>query len=317
MTFSNVSGIGFGSGGNASMSFLRRLSSFAFVDIRLWVTLPWQVAHYLAPQGGSLMAIAGMVLGIVAIVFAFVPIMGAFISFPCIVVGLPLAIVGFLRNRKAGLGTGMAIAGIATNAVALLIVIIWLAVVGAVLSEFSHEIDTENGASFGTGDITVPAFGGIDRSVKDNVGMMGARPTDGEIRRACQALHSAGWNYMSMGMNTDMRSTMIAASITMFASGQELLDYCDGKMVVAQESPFCTNSEYQYAFSGAVFESYPSASKVLLDTFQMTTGTSDNAGEYKIQMDFIAKDESGNEETLTAYGTMNASDCSVIGFLVK
>ncbi len=160
------------------------------------------------------MAIAGMVLGIVAIIFAFVPVVGAFISFPCIGVGLPLAIVGFLRNRKAGLGTGMAIAGIATNAVALLIVIIWLAAVGAALSEFSDEIDTGNGGNFGTGGIAVPAFGGIDRSVKDNVGMMGPRPTDGEIQRACQALRRAEWDFMSLGMSTDARSLMIAASIT-------------------------------------------------------------------------------------------------------
>ena len=81
-----------------------------------------------------------------------------------------------------------------------------------------------------SGDYTIPTFGvGIDESVKDNVGMMGPRPTDAEIRRACQALRNAGWDYMSLGMGTDMRSMSIAASITMFASGQELVKYCNSK----------------------------------------------------------------------------------------
>ena len=167
------------------------------------------------------MGIAGMVLGIIGVLFAFIPVVGAFISFPCIAVGLPLSIVGFVRNRKQGQATGMPIAGIATNAVALVIVIVWLLVAGAALSGISNDIES--------GDFTVPSYGSIDRSVKDNVGMMGPRPTDGEIRRACQALRNAGWEYMSLGMGTDMRSMTIAASMTTFASGEELINYCNSK----------------------------------------------------------------------------------------
>ena len=81
------------------------------------------------------MGIAGMILGIIALVFGFIPVFGAFVCFPCIAVGLPLSGVGFYRNRKAGQGTGMAIAGMATNIVALVIVIIWLAAFGAAVSE--------------------------------------------------------------------------------------------------------------------------------------------------------------------------------------
>ncbi len=82
------------------------------------------------------MGISGMILGIVAVVFAFVPVVGAFIAWPCIAVGLPLSGVGFYLNRKAGRGNGMAIAGMATNVVALVIVFIWTVLVGAALSEF-------------------------------------------------------------------------------------------------------------------------------------------------------------------------------------
>ena len=76
---------------------------------------------------------------------------------------------------------------------------------------------------------TMPRIGSLDNAVKDNVGMMGPRPSDGEIRRACGALRSAGWDYYSIGMGTDSRSLMIAASITTFSSGSELVNYCDSK----------------------------------------------------------------------------------------
>ncbi len=170
------------------------------------------------------MGIAGMVLGIVALIFGFIPVVGAFIAFPCIAVGLPLAAIGFFRNRKTGQGTGMSITGMATNVVALVVVIVWLAAFGAAISDVSDDLDSR--------DYILPTFSGfgsIDESVKDNVGMMGPRPTDAEIRRACQALRNAGWDYMSMGMGADMRSTTIAASMTMFASGEELVNYCNSK----------------------------------------------------------------------------------------
>ena len=167
------------------------------------------------------MAIAGMVLGIVGVIFAFIPVVGAFISFPCIAVGLPLSIVGLVRNRKQEQRTGMAIAGIATNAVALVVVIVWVVALGAFISGVNDD--------FSPGNYTVPAFGGIDESVKDNVGVLGPRPTDGEIRRACNALRNAGWEFMSLGLSTDARSMMIAASITTFASGDELVKYCTSK----------------------------------------------------------------------------------------
>ena len=80
---------------------------------------------------------------------------------------------------------------------------------------------------------TTSPFDSIDYILKENVGMMGPVPTDGEIRRACQALERAGWDYWSMAQNwgsgTSMRSVMIAASLTMFASGSELVNYCNSK----------------------------------------------------------------------------------------
>ena len=82
------------------------------------------------------MGLTGMILGITALVFGFIPLIGAFVCFPCIAVGLPLSAVGFYRYRREGKGIGMAIAGMATNVVALVVVIIWLAAFSAAVSEF-------------------------------------------------------------------------------------------------------------------------------------------------------------------------------------
>ena len=72
------------------------------------------------------MNVAGMILGIIAICFGFIPIAGAFIAIPCVGVGLPLSAVSFVRKRRLGEGVGMAIAGLATNIVALVLTIMWI-----------------------------------------------------------------------------------------------------------------------------------------------------------------------------------------------
>ena len=72
------------------------------------------------------MGIAGMILGILAVVFAIIPIIGWIISIPCLLIGLPLSIIGLLQNRKRSHGYGMAIAGIVTNVVAIVVVILWI-----------------------------------------------------------------------------------------------------------------------------------------------------------------------------------------------
>ena len=83
------------------------------------------------------MNVAGMTLGIIAIVFAFIPILGAFIAIPCIFVGLPLSSVSFVKKKRVGEGIGMALAGMATNVIALVMVIAWaiLLIIGLSVAE--------------------------------------------------------------------------------------------------------------------------------------------------------------------------------------
>ena len=83
------------------------------------------------------MNVAGMTLGIIAIVFGLIPIFGAFIAIPCIIVGLPLSLVSFFKKKRVGEGIGMALAGMATNVIALVMVIAWaiLVIIGISLAD--------------------------------------------------------------------------------------------------------------------------------------------------------------------------------------
>ena len=74
--------------------------------------------------------------------------------------------------------------------------------------------------------IVAPAVGSIDQNVRELVAMQGPNPSDEEISQACDALRKAGWEYMGIGA-TNNRTTMIAASITTFASGDRLAEYCN------------------------------------------------------------------------------------------
>jgi hypothetical protein len=81
------------------------------------------------PSNG--MAVAAMVLGIVGLLIFWIPIVG----WICPIVGLILGLVALQRPY----GKGMAIAGVACSAVALLIkVVFWVLVITAVGAAASH-----------------------------------------------------------------------------------------------------------------------------------------------------------------------------------
>ena len=71
------------------------------------------------------MSIAGMVLGIVAVTLAWIPLIGI-VSIPLVLVGMPLSIISLVQRRQRGARIGMAVAGIATNSVALLFIILYV-----------------------------------------------------------------------------------------------------------------------------------------------------------------------------------------------
>ena len=162
----------------------------------------------------------------------------------------------------------------------------------------------------------LPAYGSIDQSVKDNVGAMAPRPTDGEIAQACQALRNAGWEYMALNPNTDARSIMIAASITLFASGDQLSGYCQEKQSTAAgegsvPDPNQSCDDFRTRFAGAIFELSTNVSRVVLPSFQIQpVGIVTGGEERQMRMDVTLTDPSGLEREATAYGTLNTVECS-------
>lgn len=81
------------------------------------------------PQASNGLAIASMVLGILSIVSAIIPIIGI-IAWVLSPLGL---ILGFVAMGKPG-GRGMAIAGVVTSAIGLLICIAWAGLFGAAIA---------------------------------------------------------------------------------------------------------------------------------------------------------------------------------------
>jgi hypothetical protein len=76
------------------------------------------------PQNG--LGVAGFVLGIVGLVFSFIPFVGV-IAWPMVIIGLVLSGVGMSKAQKGQANNlGLAIAGLVTSAIGLLICIVWV-----------------------------------------------------------------------------------------------------------------------------------------------------------------------------------------------
>lgn len=79
------------------------------------------------------MGIAALIIGIVSAILAFIPLCG-YIAFVPALVGLALGIVDIIQKSKKNESKVMGIVGVITNAVAIVIIIVWtlvFAVAGA------------------------------------------------------------------------------------------------------------------------------------------------------------------------------------------
>ncbi len=95
------------------------------------------------PVPGKGMSIAAMVLGIVACVFCCY----FFFSLPCAITGLVLGCMGNSKAKRSGEKSGFAIAGIATSASALGIIVLffvyYLLILGTVFATFGEVFDDD------------------------------------------------------------------------------------------------------------------------------------------------------------------------------
>ena len=175
----------------------------------------------------------------------------------------------------------------------------------------------------------IPTFSGesIDQAVKDNVGTMAPRPTDEEIGLACQALHNAKWDYMSLGFRTNQRTVSIAAAITMYASGEQLVNYCKSKIGTDSTGRILPCPDVQNKFIQRVVELYQTTGadsgrikslSPVPESFQMEQYIQRQGGmgyslQHEVQMDFIKHYHDGTTDTVTANRSMDVNDCSWTG----
>jgi hypothetical protein len=102
---------------------------------------------YAPPKKGAGLAIASMVLGIIALLLSWVPIVNN-VAAVIALVGLGLGIPALLRARRgtAG-GKGLAITGLVTSVVAIVLVIVTQVFYASVIDEVERSLDEElNGA---------------------------------------------------------------------------------------------------------------------------------------------------------------------------
>jgi hypothetical protein len=99
------------------------------------------------PRKGSGLAIASMVLGIIALLLSWVPIVNN-LAAVLAVVGLGLGIPALLRARRgtAG-GKGLAITGLVTSAVALVLVVVTQFFYASVIDEVERSLEEEMGSA--------------------------------------------------------------------------------------------------------------------------------------------------------------------------
>lgn len=104
-----------------------------------------QPQMYAAGQQGNGIAIAGGVCGIVAVVLCWIP----FVDYVSVILGALAIIFGTLGLRQAnthgGAGKGMAITGIVTGIVALVISVLFLAVVYTAVTSINTNVGVFGG----------------------------------------------------------------------------------------------------------------------------------------------------------------------------
>lgn len=122
-------------------------------------------AQYAPPQPRNGLGTAGFVLGLVGLVLSPIPLIGV-VAWPLVIIGLVLSAIGFARTRK-GIATnkGLAITGMVTSIIGLVICIVWVVAIKKAADQVNEEINREATISYSVSgdaknvDITYSTFG--------------------------------------------------------------------------------------------------------------------------------------------------------------
>ncbi|WP_157944151.1 DUF4190 domain-containing protein [Blastococcus atacamensis] len=143
------------------------------------------------PVKSSGLAVAALVLGIIALVLSWVPIINNMAAVLA-VVGLALGIPALVQARKgARSGKGMAIAGVVTSVVAIVVVFATQAFYSNVIDEVQNELDDLESSSQDAGSPAEPADAATDEPTVEFVAL-GTPATVGDYEVTLDAVQLDG-----------------------------------------------------------------------------------------------------------------------------
>lgn len=100
-----------------------------------------------APQARNGLGVAALVCGIVGLVLSVIPLLFV-VGFPLGILGVVFGAIGWRRgNRKEATNRGMAIAGLVTGLIAIVIAIIAIASIGSAVDSLNNDLNKANSAS--------------------------------------------------------------------------------------------------------------------------------------------------------------------------
>ena len=89
------------------------------------------------------MGVVALVLGIISIIIGFIPLCGSIALVPAII-GLILGIVDVAVKSKKGESKGVSIAGVVLTAIAIVVILFWVFVFGAAVSQEMDNYNSQN-----------------------------------------------------------------------------------------------------------------------------------------------------------------------------
>lgn len=105
---------------------------------------PYQPGQYYAvgPQLKNGLGVAGMVCGIIGLVLGFIPLFGIFFAVPLGILGVVFGAVGLRRAKRGEANNrGMAIAGLVTGILALVVGIILFAAIYSAANKLHNDLN--------------------------------------------------------------------------------------------------------------------------------------------------------------------------------